>query len=80
MSLEDTDLFELTDRYIYLVQEYVKLATEIAPKLEKFGKYKQELQAIVVEFARRNVTPNDPENLKKLIEEELAKRGTKGGQ
>jgi hypothetical protein len=77
MSLESTDILELMDRYNYLVQEYVKLAGELVGPLEKFGKYKQELQAIIVEFVKRKVTPDDPEHLKKLVEEELIKRGIK---
>jgi len=77
MSLESADILELMDRYNYLALEYVKLAGELVAPLEKFGKYKQELQALVVEFDRRGVKPNDPEPLKQMVTEELIKRGVK---
>jgi hypothetical protein len=77
MSLENSDVLELLDRYNFLIEEYVKMAGELAGKLEKFGKYKQELQALSVEFVRRGVKPQEPDSLKKLIEAELEKRGTK---
>ena len=77
MSIESADTFELVDRYNYLIQEYVKLAGELVPKMEKFGKYRQELQALTVEFVRRGVNVSDPEPLKKLVEEELQKRNIK---
>lgn len=74
MSLEDFDILELQDRYLYLMTEYVNLARELAPKLDKFGKYRKELQLLTVEFSRRGVTVEDPDSLKKLIEAELEKR------
>jgi hypothetical protein len=78
MSLEDTDILELVDRYNWLVQKYAPLALELAPKLEEFGRYKQELQMLTTEFARRGYTPEDPESLTKLIEEAIKKRETEG--
>ena len=77
MSLESADVLELMDRYTFLIHEYVKIAEELAGKLEKFGKYKQELQALSVEFVRRGVKPQDPQSLKKIIEDEILKRGIK---
>jgi hypothetical protein len=74
MNLETVDVLELKDRYNWLVQEYVKLATELAPKLEQFGRYRKELQFITAEFVRRGVNVDDPESLKKLIESEIEKR------
>jgi hypothetical protein len=74
MSLEDFDILELQDRYLYLMKEYVNLAIEIAPKMDKFGKYRKELQLLAVEFSRRGFTVEDPESLKKLVEAELDKR------
>ena len=38
MSLEDCDVLELMDRYEFLSGRYVALASELADKLEKFGK------------------------------------------
>jgi hypothetical protein len=77
VSLEDADTFELTDRYNYLVQEYVKLSVELAGKLEKFGKYKKELEMLTVEFVRRGVDVKDSEPLTNLIKDELEKREIK---
>lgn len=74
MSLEDADIIELTERYNFLIQKYVDLAVELAPKLEKFGKYKRELQLLSVEFVRRGVDVRDPESLTNLVAEELKKR------
>jgi hypothetical protein len=75
MSLEDADILELTDRYNFIVNEYVQLAVKLAPLLEKFGKYKKELEALTVEFVRRGVTAENPKGLASLIQEELDKRG-----
>ena len=75
MSLEDADILELTDRYNYLIQQYAKLSIELADKLEKFGKYKKELETLTVEFGRRGASVEDPEPLKKLVEQEISKRG-----
>ncbi len=76
MSLKDTDTLELLDRFDYLVQRYVPLAAEIAPKIEKFGKYRRELQHIVVELQDRGVQPKDHEDLKGMIENVLIARET----
>jgi len=73
-NLETTDLLELIDRYNYLIKTYVPLAAEIAPKLEKFGKYRQELQVISAEFVRRGYKPEEPESLTQMVEVELQKR------
>jgi len=74
MSLDGADILELKDRYYYLMTKYVELAKELAPKLDKFGKYRKELQLLSVEFIKRGVSLEDPDGLKKLIEEELEKR------
>lgn len=73
-NLETTDLLELVDRYNYLIKLYVPLAAEIAPKLEKFGKYRQELQIISAEFVRRGYKAEEPESLKQMIEAALEKK------
>ena len=44
MNLEDVDIAELRDRYDFLVEKYIPLSIEIANLLDKFGKYRQELQ------------------------------------
>jgi len=72
--LEDVDIFELRDRYSFLIGNYADLAIELAPKLEQFGKYKKELELISAEFISRGAEPDDPESLKKLLEGEIAKR------
>lgn len=74
MSLKEVDTLELVDRYNSLIKKYAELALEIAPKLEKFGKYKQELELLSVEFVQRGVQIQDPEGLKRLVEQELEKR------
>jgi len=76
MALKDTDTLELLDRFDYLVQRYVPLAAEIAPKIEKFGKYRRELQLIVVELQDRGVEPKDHEDLKSMIEGALVAKET----
>jgi len=80
MSLQDTDILELVDRYSFLIKEYGQLALQIAPQLDKFGKYKQELELITAEFVKRNFVPSEPTDLRKFIEEELQKRGIKSGE
>lgn len=77
MSLSDTDILELNDRYTFLIKEYTKLAIEIAPLLDRFGKYKKELELITVEFVKRGFNPKNPEGLEKMIQDELDKRGIK---
>lgn len=77
MSIKDADILELKDRYSFIIQEYAKLALELAPLLDKFGKYKRELEIITTEFVRRGFRPKDPEGFDKLIQEELDKRGIK---
>ena len=69
--LENVDFLELLDRYNNLLHSYVNLAKDLAPQLEKFGKYRKELQIISVEFARRGYKPEESESLTKLVESEL---------
>lgn len=73
-NLNETDLTELVERYNYLIKQYVPLAAEIAPKLDKFGKLRQELQVISSEFVKRGYKPEEPDSLLKMVEEELKKR------
>jgi len=75
VSLEESDTLELLDRFDNLVRKYVPLAAELAPKIEKFGKLRKELQAIVSELVQRGVTPQDPDELTKMMEGALAERG-----
>ena len=77
MSIEDADTLELVDRYNYLIKKYGELALELVPMLDKFGKYKKELQLLTVEFVNRGVNTKDPESLTKLVKDELEKRGLK---
>jgi len=74
VSLEDADVLELIDRYEFVVRKYVTLAKELAPKLEKFGKHKKELEVLTVEFDRRGIQPKDSEELKESILAEINKR------
>jgi len=71
VSLEDAHTMELTQRFDFVMEKYVNLAAEIAPKLEEFGKYRRELQLLVSEFERRGVSHNEPESLKKVLEEAM---------
>ncbi len=64
----------LLERYYSLMKQYCELAQEIAPKLEKFGKQRQELQELTAEFAARGVKPEDSTSLTNLISQELQKR------
>jgi hypothetical protein len=70
-SLENVEFLELLDRYNDLLVRYVSLAKDLSPQLEKFGKYRKELQLISVEFVRRGFKPDEPESLVKLVESEL---------
>jgi hypothetical protein len=74
MSLKDTDTLELLDRYGFVAEKYVKLAIELAPKLEKFGKYRKELQVLTAEFVERDLKIEGTEDLESLIKEEIGKR------
>ena len=75
--LQSTDTLELVDRYNNLIKKYVELSIELAPKIEKFGKYRNELQILSMEFVRRGFKVDEPESLKKLLEEEIKKRENK---
>lgn len=66
--IEDTDTLELLDRFDFLVQKYVPLAAQLAPLLQKFGKYRQELQQIAVELQKRGVEPKDHNELIEIID------------
>jgi hypothetical protein len=72
MSVTNTDTNELLARFNYLVARYVPLAAELAPKIIQFGKYRQELQAIAVELNERGVKPEEPEDLKHMVEVALS--------
>ena len=75
--LQSTDTLELVDRYNNLIKKYVELSIELAPKIEKFGKYRNELQILSMEFVRRGFKVDEPESLKTLLEEEIKKRENK---
>jgi hypothetical protein len=77
-NLENSDILELVDRYNYLIKQYVELSVEVAAKLDKFGKYRNELQILSTEFVRRGFKIEDPESLNALVASELAKRSQKG--
>ena len=79
MDLKSFDLLELVDRYNYLAEQYVKLVIDLTPKLDKFGKFRQELQVLSAEFAERGYKAETPEKLKKLIEDEINKRENQDG-
>jgi len=74
--IED-NIEDLINRYNSLIVTYVDLARELAPKLEKFGKYREELQYITMEFEKRGFDPKVPESLTALLEEELKSREAK---
>lgn len=73
-NFDNVDSNEMFARYYDIMKKYCELASELAPKLEKFGKYRQELQDITTEFAKRGVKPEDPSTLTNLITQELQKR------
>lgn len=68
------DTSEILTRYANLIQKYTLLAQELAPKIEKFGKYRQELQQITIELVDRNIKIEDPQALHDMIESEMQKR------
>ena len=70
----DIEIGEILARYNILISKYTQLALEIAPLLEKFGKYKEEIQLITAEFVKRKFIPEDPQQLMDKITEELEKR------
>lgn len=76
MTIEKESNEILLGRYYQVLEKYVNLASELAPKLDKFGKYKQELQLLTLEFTNRGVTPEDPESLIKLLTEKYQKSET----
>jgi hypothetical protein len=73
-DLTNINLEDLVDRYNSLIDKYVPLAIEIAPLMEKFGKYRQELQIISAELVKRGFNASEPEKLFTLVEEEIRKR------
>lgn len=75
MSVKNFDTYQLLDRFDSLVGEYVPLAAELASKIEKFGKYRKELQLIVAELSDRGINPETPEDLSRLLETVLEERG-----
>jgi hypothetical protein len=75
--IDQTTIEELLHRYNSLIGKYVELAKELAPKLEQFGKYREELQYISIEFKKRGFDPQIPESLSIMLEEELKSREIK---
>jgi hypothetical protein len=55
MDLSSSDTLELQERCEHLIKEYTKIANELAPLLEKFGRTRKELQIIMVELQKRGV-------------------------
>lgn len=72
MSLENANTNDLLLRYEQLVGKYVELTVELSTKLEKFGKYRNELQLLTVELAKRGVVTNS-EKYENKIKEELTR-------
>ena len=72
---DNVDTSELLERYGDLMSKYVKIAKELAPRLESFGKLRQELQAITLELASRNAVPEDSKDLVDDVKKEIDKRG-----
>jgi hypothetical protein len=69
---------DLLYRYHSIVVKYVDVTKELSDKLDKFGKYRNELQSITVELVRRNIKLEDPIELVKIIEDALIERGGNG--
>lgn len=74
---DGVDTSDLLYRYNSLIVKYVELAKLLAPQLETFGKYRNELQQITVEFVNRGITPDQPDSLVQLINKEIESRNTK---
>lgn len=77
--MSDLDLVELADRYSVICKKYGELALELAAKFEEFGRYRNEIQFIIAEFAKRGTKLDDPESIKEILEKELEKRKTIDG-
>lgn len=69
--IENVDILELLDRYNLLLKEYVELSIELSGKLEKFGRIRNELQILTVEFKKRGVEPKDPQELIEFFENKV---------
>lgn len=67
MSLEDTDTKDLLIRFDYLVDLYVKLARDLVPLFDRFGKTRRELQLLTAELKNRGAVANNKEDLEKII-------------
>lgn len=79
MNSDDIDLVELKDRYNYLVERYILLAKELAPKLEEFGRCKKEIEFINEQFAKKSQELVDSEKLMEKYEEDLKSSINKDG-
>jgi len=71
MSLSEVDTLELVDRYYFLVKEYAKVAESLVPIMNEFGKTRKEIESIVLEISRRGEAVEEPEKLKKEVEEKI---------
>jgi hypothetical protein len=71
MSLDDTPLMELKDRYVYLVQKYLQIAPELIKKIEEFGRIKKELEFITAEFIKRNAVDEIRKELEQIEKEHV---------
>jgi hypothetical protein len=74
--MTEVPIEELLYRYEKVLPKYVELAKELADKLEQFGKYKEELQLITVEFDKRGFDPTIPDALVSFLQSEIDKRKT----
>ena len=74
MAISDIDTYELLDRFNQLIKKYVPLANELAIKVERFGKYRKELQSIVAELKTRDEIPQEHKALERKLLEVLEAR------
>ena len=77
MAIEDEDTSDLIFRHQSLLEKYVPLAAHLNEELDKFGKYRKELQVITVELNTRGVSPEDPERLRTIVEQALKGKNAK---
>jgi hypothetical protein len=69
MSLENSNTDDLLQRCEQIIGKYVELTLELSAKLEKFGKYRNELQLLTVELTKRGVIVDSNKYENKIADE-----------
>lgn len=59
MAIESIDSVDLKNRYEILVSKYIDMLPLLTKQLEEFGRVRNELQIIVVELQKRDLSTED---------------------